>query len=311
MNTEPGMVPWSYSSCSRTSRKVAGRADPRPPRARPHGCWPWPRGAGRGSWACVCSPRRTGKCYRRGRVFPTGRARTPKSGVRRGRRGRAAPCRGGRGHDVGGVVERCRLGVEDDEERPGVQGELGERGRRIDAERRADGEEHVGTLEPRAARAQVVGHEVLAERDGRRLQDAAALEARRIVLARAYARHRVLHRAVPAALQALHLVHRAVDLDDELGRRARSLVETVDVLRDQRVEVGLALELGEREVPGVGLSGVQFTVGAVAPDDAAVVGIGDVVLDRRTCVRPWGPWSRRPAARGSRGCPTRSRSPRR
>ena len=118
-------------------------------------------------------------------------------------------------HEVGDAVEGRGLAVEDRQRGAGPERVLGERRRRVDAERRADGEEHVGTLGRALRSHQVLGHEVLAERDRRRLQHPAALEARGILLAGAHPRQRVLHRAAPAALQALRLVHGAVDLDDD------------------------------------------------------------------------------------------------
>ena len=81
---------------------------------------------------------------------------------------------------------------------------------------------------------------------------------------------------------ALRLAQVAVDLDDLLRRVAGEMVEPVDVLRHQGVERGTPLELGEREVPGVRLarSAPHVAVDARLPRALAVLGVGDVVLDR-------------------------------
>ena len=87
---------------------------------------------------------------------------------------------------------------------------------------------------------EVVGHEVLAEADRRRLEDAAAGAARRVVLAGPHPVERPLHGRPLAARHAHDLAHGAVDLDD-LGRvGARLLVQPVDVLGDERVQLARA-----------------------------------------------------------------------
>ena len=58
-------------------------------------------------------------------------------------------------------------------------------------------------------------------------------------------------------------------------------MQAVDVLRHQRVDVGSALELREREVARVGFAREQLAAGAVAPHVAAVLGVLHVVLDVR------------------------------
>ncbi len=57
------------------------------------------------------------------------------------------------------------------------------------------------------------------------------------------------------------------------------MVKAVDVLGDERVELALALQLGEGEVASVRLGGVHGAAGAIRPGAHAVVAVGDVVLD--------------------------------
>ena len=218
MNTAPGIIPCSYSSGSRTSRNVAS-----------------PRRASASSGSIsrisdlVCFEQLSEARHRRDsswlveRVNPTAAVGYSQPGVRPARRpapGAPSPS-WSRTHDVGDRVERRLLGVDDHEPGAVAQRDLGQRGRRVDAERRADREEHVGAAGRELRPLEVVGHEVLAEADRRRLQDPAALEARRVVLAGAHPVEGLVHRAAPAARHALRLAHVAVDLDDDLGRRAR------------------------------------------------------------------------------------------
>ena len=93
----------------------------------------------------------------------------------------------------------------------------GRPGRGVDGQRGAGGEEDVGFRGGELRAHQVLGHEVLAERDGRRLEHPAALEARGVLLTGAHAVEGLLHRAVPAAVEALRAVDGAVDLDDPVG----------------------------------------------------------------------------------------------
>ena len=264
MNTEPGMVPWSYSSCSRTSRNV------RLPEA------------GLGLLGCDLADALLGlaqqvavtrhlcsllvepcKCYRRGRVFPT----WPRIGVRSAstRTGRTSPSRS-RSTNVGDAVERRRLGVEDHQDGAGPQRVLGER--RPPGRRRA-------TCRPRGRRRRRRPRAAPASRSaGTRFSPNEIVADFRIPPQSRHAgssspaRTRssgLLHRAAPAALEALRLVHVAVDLDDDLRRGARGLVQPVDVLRDQRVEAGASLELGERDGARRSARRQQLAVGAVAP----------------------------------------------
>ena len=76
------------------------------------------------------------------------------------------------------------------------------------------------------------GLERLAERDGRRLLDAAADQAVRVVLAGLHPVEVLAHRRGPAALQALHVVQRAVDLQHPVRVVAGPQVQPVDVLGD-------------------------------------------------------------------------------
>jgi hypothetical protein len=106
--TAPGMAPCSYSSGSRTSRKVchppaAARRRPGPPR----GWTPWPRSADLGVWARLnlqvapryCGPK--GKTLPAGSTFPAG----SRPGTRRpGKLGHGAP----RGHPAPGHGAQLR-----------------------------------------------------------------------------------------------------------------------------------------------------------------------------------------------------------
>ena len=157
MNTAPGIMPCSNSSSSRTSRKV-DVADAR-------------FGVGRRDLADlglrllqqIAETRHhsstrvdsTLKCYRSGRIFPTGQTE----------------CRQGGEHlaelvpddDVGDRIERCLLGVQDHESSAVPDRDLGQRGGGIHGERRADREEHVG-----AARRELRPLEVGRRRGSRR-----------------------------------------------------------------------------------------------------------------------------------------------
>ena len=190
--------------------------------------------------------------------------------------------------------------VEHGQRRAVAERELREGGRRVDAEGGADGEEHVGAGGGALRPLEVAGDEILAEGDGGRLQHAAALEAGRVLVTGAHPGERVVHRAPPPADEALGLVHGAMDLDHDLGRRAGRLVQAVDVLGDDRVQVRPAFELGQRDVPGVRLAPEQLTAGPVAPHLTAVLGVVHVVLDGRLALgrRVLGPEALRAAEVG-------------
>src|SRR4029079_6366089 len=66
---------------------------------------------------------------------------------------------------VGVAVEGGRLAVHDHEAGTVGEGDLGERRSRVDAERRAEGEEHVAVRGRLLGPGQVLAHEVLAEAD--------------------------------------------------------------------------------------------------------------------------------------------------
>src|SRR5437667_445645 len=88
-------------------------------------------------------------------------------------------------------------------------------------------------------------------------------------------------RSSPAARQAHHLVHRAVDLDHAVARRAGLHVEPVDVLRDQGVELAALLQGDERTVPVVRLRLPSRRGEPALPRALAYLGIGHIVLQGR------------------------------
>ena len=272
MNTEPGIVPWSCSSCSRTSRNVASPSrgsassgcDLADPRTSP----------GRAARGSSPSP----KAYLRGRVFPRLGRSDPRP------RSRAGPSPSWLGHAPRPRgVERRRLARSGSRARaPCAQRGLGQR--RRPGRRRARCPAARNTSAPAAARwarsrssgTRFSPNEIVADfsipphsRHGGSSSPA-----------RTRSRVSSIGPRQPHA-EALDRVHGAVDLDDALGRRARGLVQPVDVLGDERVQRGAPLELGERAVAGVGLAAEQLALGAVAPHLPAVLGVGHVVLDRR------------------------------
>ena len=80
-----------------------------------------------------------------------------------------------------------------------------------------------------------LGNQLLAEGNGVALEDAAAVAAVRVLLARAHTLEHGLHRAAHAAAPAHEFAHRAVHLDHLLRRIARDLMQFVNVLGDQRM----------------------------------------------------------------------------
>src|SRR5690606_111455 len=107
---------------------------------------------------------------------------------------------------------------------------------RVDAQCRADREHHVAALARPHGPIDDGRVERLAEADRVRLEDAAADEARRILLAGTYTVERLLHRPTIGALPASCPPGGAVHLDHLVGRVAGSLVQLVDVLGDDAVE---------------------------------------------------------------------------
>ena len=103
------------------------------------------------------------------------------------------------------------------------------------------------------------------------------------------------------------LERRAVDLDDPLRVAARLLVQPVDVLRHERVAAGRCA----RGRPGRGARRWAPTPTWVRSGGSATPAGAARGPPRRPggspSSRPRGSWSTHPAARGSRGCPSRSR----
>ena len=200
-------------------------------------------------------------------------------------------------HGVGDPVEGGLLAVEDHQPGAVAERDLGQRSRRVDAERRAEGEEHVRPGRGVLGAFEVLGHEVLAEADGGRLQDPAAHEAGRVRLAGAHPVEGLAHRPAPAAAEALGGVDRAVDLDDVVGVAARGLVQAVDVLGDERVHVRDARELGDGAVAVVRRRGPDVRPEPVLPRRLPHLGVRDIVLQGRGLLRGrvLGPHPLRPA----------------
>src|SRR5581483_1105924 len=183
MNTAPGIIPCSYSSSSRTSRKVAS---------------PSRSSAVAGSisrifdFVCASSSRKVaigpfpfgslvvvGTALRKRNATPEVGYSQPESSGSSDELddgGEHLP-QGVAADGAGPVVERRLLGVEDDEAGTVLERDLREAGRRVDGEARARGDEHVGVGGRGLGPHQVGRHEVLAEGDRRRLQDPAAEEA--------------------------------------------------------------------------------------------------------------------------------------
>ena len=200
MNTAPGIMPCSYSSCSRTSRNVAssprrlsasaGRdlGDPRLGLRR----------AARGSWPSVLSPARSSilrvEMLPRGVGYSQSCARRSAQ-IRATRAGSTSPS-GAAAHRVGEPSNGVGCGVDDHQ--AGAVRAARARAAPRPGRRRATCRAR-GTRRRRAAARcgplEVLGHEVLAEADRRRLQHPAALEAR--------------GSSSPARTRCERLVHRA------------------------------------------------------------------------------------------------------
>ena len=184
-------------------------------------------------------------------------------------------------HDVGEAVHVGRAGVDDDDASAGGLRRRHAVGGRVDAERRADGQQEVALLADLQRPLDDLRHQRLTERDGVALEDAAALEARRILLAGPDPLERLGHRPAVVATPAPCPPHRAVDLDHQLDVGAGLLVQAVDVLGDDGVQLAPALQLDDRVVATVRLGPPPGIGSAVAPGLPADVGIGEVVLERR------------------------------
>ena len=70
-----------------------------------------------------------------------------------------------------------------------------------------------------------------------------------------------------------------MQLDDELAGASGRVVQTVDVLREERVDARVALELGERAVTRVGLGLPDAALDPVLPRLRPHLWIRQVVLD--------------------------------
>ncbi len=184
-------------------------------------------------------------------------------------------------HDVSEAIHVRRAGVDDDHASAGGLRRRHAVGGRVDAQCRADGQEEVTLLAGPQRPVDDLRHQRLTEGDGVALQDAPALEARRILLTCPDPLEGVGHRSPVVATPATRPPHRAVDLDHELDVRAGPLVQPVDVLGDDRVQLAPTLELDDRVVPTVRLSLPTGIGSAVAPRLPADVGFGEVVLERR------------------------------
>ena len=215
-------------------------------------------------------------------------------------------------HEAGGGVERRGLAVEHGQQGPVAQRDLGERRRRVDAERRADGEEHVGTSPPPAAPAR--GRR---PRGSRRRRSWPTSASRRTRGRRDRRRRRARGRGSPPSGRATRTtgtspsctvpwISMTISGDVPAAWCRPSTFWVTSVCR-----LALRSSSASARCPALGSPRNMSPRGAVAPHGAPVLGVGDVVLRCWPCARPSGPWSRRPAGRGSRGCPTRWRCPRR
>jgi len=153
---------------------------------------------------------------------------------------------------------------------------------------------------------EILGDEVLAERDRRRLQDPAAVRARRVVLTSADASSATSIGAPPSAREALDLAHVAVDLMIRSGELPASWCSRSTLLRDQRVERGLLLEPGQRAMPVVGSAEEEVALEPVAPRLLSDLGIGHVVLQRPRSSRPRGSFVQTPCGPRKSGYRIRS-----
>jgi hypothetical protein len=127
----------------------------------------------------------------------------------------------------------------------------GQLGDRVDLERGADAQQHVGAGGEREGALQRALGQELAEQHDVGLQRVVLVAARHAVRRGRKARADVLEADLLAARQARRVVDRPVDLDELLGPGRP--MQAVDVLGDDGVEVPAALELDQRVVRAVGL----------------------------------------------------------
>ncbi len=123
--------------------------------------------------------------------------------------------------------------------------------------------------------------ECLTEHHRGRLEYSAAPRARRVLLASPDPVERRGHLGPVAAGHAHDSVHGAVQLHDVVRRRARPLLQPVDVLRDHLRVHAAGCEPGQRQVRGVRLRRPGRVHEPVLPRAAAYRRVGDVVLERR------------------------------
>lgn len=161
-----------------------------------------------------------------------------------------------------------------------VGGDLGEARRGVDLETGAGGYEEGAGLRDRHRLAEHHGVQRLAEHHRRRLEDAAAVDAGRVVLAGRQAGQGVLHRRPRMALRADDRARRAVQFQHLAVRHAAELAQTVHVLRDHPHRRPGPLQLRHRTVRGVRLGQGGEVLLPHPPRPAADLRVGHVVLVR-------------------------------
>ena len=241
-----------------------GGAARRRRRCRPRGSrsWSWP--AGLGSWPCGKAYRQVRNSLRPPRLRPIPRSALQAAGIGATISGRTSLIEPrtttSASRSIGG-----RLGVHDDRRGPRALGDRHAVADRVDTEGRCRRRAAGRLLGDRDGPVDHLGHERLAERDRGRLQDAAAACGRAGRRRPPDPVEHLLHRSGLTTAQAHHLAHGAVHLDDQVGSTAGSLVQPVDVLRDERVELASALELDEGVVAGVRVGAPGRRIATVAP----------------------------------------------
>ena len=144
-------------------------------------------------------------------------------------------------HGVGERVHLGRFRVPVTIARPGSS-RAARRRRWVDRERRANREQQVASCAARSARRRSSRDQVLPNEIVAVFEDAAAAAARGVLFARAHARERAFHGA--RSPQSMHITSRSVPWISTMPRARcrRFCVQTVDVLRDQRVELAAPFE---------------------------------------------------------------------
>src|SRR5688572_4144582 len=154
---------------------------------------------------------------------------------------------------VGDLVEGGGLRVHDDDLSARLARDVHRARHRVYLQARPYGEKQIRLARRRHGAVDDLGQELLAERYGVALQDAAAVAAVRVRLAGAHALEDQLHRAAHAAAPAHEPAHGAMHLDYARGGVSGQLVQLVDVLRDQRVQLVSLFELHQGPMTCVGL----------------------------------------------------------